>query len=117
MQYRKSSQSLAVALAFCLAAFLAACQKGPDDAALTTSVKSQLTAQSPALASMVNVETKEGVVTLTGTVDNDVGEEPGGASRKGRRQCQIGGQQLERQAADRCFRGSEDQERGRGWPS
>jgi hyperosmotically inducible protein len=83
MQYRKSSQSLAVALAFCLAAFLAACQKGPDDAALTTSVKSQLTAQSPALASMVNVETKEGVVTLTGTVDNDVAKSEAEQAAKG----------------------------------
>ena len=83
MQYRKSSQSLAVALAFCLAAFLAACQKGPDDAALTTSVKSQLTAQSPALASMVNVETKEGVVTLTGTVDNDVAKGQAEQAAKG----------------------------------
>jgi hyperosmotically inducible protein len=59
------------ALAVCLAALLGACKKGPDDAALTTSVKSQLSSQSPALASIVNVETKDGVVTLNGTVDND----------------------------------------------
>jgi plasmid replication initiation protein len=71
MQDRKSLQLITVAIAVCLAALLGACKKGPDDAALTASVKSQLSAQSPALASMVNVETKEGVVTLTGMVDND----------------------------------------------
>ena len=71
MQDRKSLQLITAAIGVCLAALLGACQKGPDDAALTTSVKSQLAAQSPALASMVNVETKDGVVTLTGTVDND----------------------------------------------
>jgi hyperosmotically inducible periplasmic protein len=71
MQDRKSVQLFTTAIAVCLVALLGACKKGPDDAALTSSVKSQLSAQSPALASMVNVETKEGVVTLTGTVDND----------------------------------------------
>ena len=83
MQDRKSSQSITAALVFCLAALLGACQKGPDDAALTTSVKSQLTAQSPALASMVNVETKEGVVTLTGTVDNDAAKSQAEQAAKG----------------------------------
>jgi len=71
MQHRISRQFVLAALAVCLAALLGACKKGPDDAALTTSVKSQLSSQSPALASMVNVETKDGVVTLNGTVDND----------------------------------------------
>jgi osmotically-inducible protein OsmY len=71
MQGRKSLRLFSVSMALCLAALLAGCQRGPDDAALTTSVKSQLASQSPALASMVNVETKDGVVTLTGTVDNE----------------------------------------------
>ena len=57
MQDRKSLQLITVAIAVCLAALLGACKKGPDDAALTASVKSRLSAQSPALASMVNVET------------------------------------------------------------
>ena len=34
-------------------------------------VKSQLASQSRVLASMVNVEAKRGVVTLSGTVDNE----------------------------------------------
>jgi osmotically-inducible protein OsmY len=71
MRDRKSLKLFTATIAVCLAALLGACKKGPDDAALTTGVKSQLTSQSPALASMVNVETKDGVVTLTGTVDND----------------------------------------------
>lgn len=68
---RFSGQLLTAGFTVCLAALLAACQKGPDDATLTANVKSQLTTQSPALASMVNIETKDGVVTLNGTVDND----------------------------------------------
>lgn len=71
MQVRMSEQLMAAGIAVFLTAFLAACQRGPDDPTLTANVKSQVAAQSPALASMVNVETKDGVVTLSGTVDND----------------------------------------------
>ena len=71
MQTRYSLRLIVAGVALCIAALLGSCKKGPDDAALTASVKSQLSSQSPALASMVNVETKDGVVTLTGTVDND----------------------------------------------
>jgi len=72
MQIRRFSGQLLIATTVvCLAALLAACKKGPDDATLTANVKSQIASQSPALASMVNVETKDGVVTLNGTVDND----------------------------------------------
>jgi osmotically-inducible protein OsmY len=72
MQIRRSSgQLLIAATVVCLAALFGACKKGPDDATLTANVKSQIASQSPALASMVNVETKDGVVTLNGTVDND----------------------------------------------
>jgi len=71
MQVRMSPQLVMAGIAVCLTAVLGACQRGPDDATLTANVKSQLAAQSPALASMVDVQTKEGVVTLTGTVDND----------------------------------------------
>jgi hyperosmotically inducible periplasmic protein len=71
MQIRMSRHIVTASIAVCLIALLGACKRGPDDATLTANVKSQLAAQSPALASMVNVETKDGVVTLTGTVDND----------------------------------------------
>jgi len=83
MQDKKSSQLIKAALFFCVVALLGACQKGPDDAALTTSVKAQMAAQSQALASMVNVETKEGVVTLTGTVDNDAAKRQAEQAAKG----------------------------------
>ena len=83
MKERKLLQLIKPALAICLAALLGACQKGPDDAALTTSVKAQIAAQSPALASMVNVETKDGVVTLTGTVDNDAAKGQAEQAAKG----------------------------------
>ena len=68
---RFSGHVLTAATVVCLAALLGACKKGPDDATLSANVKSQIASQSPALASMVNVETKDGVVTLNGTVDND----------------------------------------------
>ncbi len=48
-----------------------ACKKGPDDAALTAAVKANMVADSPATAAAISVETKEGVVTLTGAVDSD----------------------------------------------
>jgi osmotically-inducible protein OsmY len=83
MQDRKSLRLITAAIALCMAALLGACQKGPDDAALTTSVKSQLASQSPALASMVNVETKDGVVTLTGTVDNEAAKGQAEQAAKG----------------------------------
>lgn len=60
--------SLAV---FGLAAFAFACSKGPDDATITTNVKSKIAAESPALANAVTVQTTAGVVTLTGAVDSD----------------------------------------------
>jgi hyperosmotically inducible periplasmic protein len=71
MHDRKRLKFMMAAILVCMAALLEACKRGPDDAALTSSVKSQIAAQSPALASMVNVDTKDAVVTLTGTVDND----------------------------------------------
>ena len=57
----------------CLSTVLlfAACTGGTDDLALIANVKSQLASQSRVLASEVNVEAKDGVVTLSGTVDNE----------------------------------------------
>jgi len=54
-----------------LAAFAMACSKGPDDATITTTVKTRIGADSPALANAVTVTVTEGVVTLTGAVDSD----------------------------------------------
>lgn len=54
-----------------LAALVVSCNKGPDDATITSGVKAKIAADSPALAKAVNVTTAEGVVTLTGAVDSD----------------------------------------------
>lgn len=84
MQMRRfSGQLLTAAMMVCLAAFFGACKRGPDDATLTANVKSQMASQSPALASMVNVETKDGVVTLNGTVDNDAAKGQAEQAAKG----------------------------------
>jgi hyperosmotically inducible periplasmic protein len=55
-----------------LALWVMACNKGPDDAAITTGVKARIAADSPALANAVTVVTTEGVVTLSGAVDSEV---------------------------------------------
>lgn len=54
-----------------LAALAVACSKGPDDATITSGVKTKIAADSPALANAVTVTTVEGAVTLTGAVDSD----------------------------------------------
>jgi osmotically-inducible protein OsmY len=54
-----------------VAALMLACNKGPDDATITSGVKAKIAADSPALASAVNVTTVEGVVTLAGAVDTE----------------------------------------------
>jgi hyperosmotically inducible periplasmic protein len=41
------------------------------DALITGKVKTKLLAESPANAAKVNVDTKDGVVTLTGTIDSN----------------------------------------------
>ena len=65
-------QKLAVGVACLLLAALAlSCNKGPDDATITSGVKAKIAADSPALANAVTVTTVEGVVTLSGAVDSE----------------------------------------------
>ena len=61
-----------IAVSFCALVALtgAACKSGPEDATITASVKSKLAADTTVQASKINVDTKDGVVTLTGTVDS-----------------------------------------------
>jgi len=59
----------AITLAVTLA--VGACKSGPDDAALTQSVKAKIQAAANLAGAKIEVAVKEGVVTLTGTVDND----------------------------------------------
>ena len=53
-----------------LAALMLSCNKGPDDATITTNVRAKIAADSPALANAVTVTTIAGAVTLTGAVDS-----------------------------------------------
>jgi osmotically-inducible protein OsmY len=50
---------------------VAACNRGPDDATLTTNVKSKLSADSTVPASAINVSAKDGAVTLSGAVNTE----------------------------------------------
>lgn len=62
--------ALAVAVCAFVALTGAACKKGPEDATITASVKTKMAADSTVPAMKINVDTKDGVVTLTGDVDN-----------------------------------------------
>ena len=61
-----------LALSFCalVAVTGAACKSGPEDATITANVKTKLAADSTVPATKVNVDTKEGVVTLSGEVES-----------------------------------------------
>ena len=60
-----------IGIVILIASFAVACNKGPDDATLTTNVKAKLTADTTVPASAINVSAKDGAVTLTGTVNTD----------------------------------------------
>jgi hyperosmotically inducible periplasmic protein len=64
-------RTLSLVVFVCLSFAMLGCNKGPDDAALTASVKSKLVADSTVPGTAINVDTKDGVVTLTGAVDSD----------------------------------------------
>jgi osmotically-inducible protein OsmY len=71
MQMRTWRYTAAAGLCLLAISLLGACSRGPDDATLTSSVKSKLTTELPAAAVSINVDTKDGTVTLSGTVDSD----------------------------------------------
>ena len=66
-----TGRKILIGLALVLPALVLSCSKGPDDATITSGVKTKIAAGSPALANAVSVSTAEGVVTLTGAVDSD----------------------------------------------
>ena len=60
-----------MAVTFCVLVLAGgACRSGPEDSTITASVKSKLAADTTVPATTINVDTKDGAVTLTGTVDN-----------------------------------------------
>ncbi len=62
---------LVTGMVLTLAIAAGACKSGPDDAALTQSVKAKIQAAANLAGAKVDVAVKAGVVTLSGTVDND----------------------------------------------
>ena len=81
----KTSLRAAIVAAFCVLLGISAlaCKSGPDDAALTTSVKAKIAADAALKTAKVDVATKDGVVTLTGTVDTDAEKTAAGTAAKG----------------------------------
>jgi hyperosmotically inducible periplasmic protein len=72
MRNHTARQTIITVACLALALWVMACNRGPDDAAITTAVKAKIAADSPALANAVTVVTNEGVVTLSGAVDSEV---------------------------------------------
>ncbi len=66
---RKSSSFLARFAAFAAVLMLVACSQ--SDAGITTKIKAKLAADSTVKASEVHVDTKDKIVTLSGTVDSE----------------------------------------------
>lgn len=63
---------LIIPMLIAVTVFFAGCNsQGVDDTAITAKVKGKLAADSETSAMKISVETKDGVVTLTGTVDKD----------------------------------------------
>ena len=66
---RKNSSLLATFAAFAAVLMLVACSQ--SDAGITTKIKAKLAADSTVKASQVHVDTKNKIVTLSGTVDSE----------------------------------------------
>jgi hyperosmotically inducible periplasmic protein len=66
-----SNKFALVGISIFLTLGMLACKKGPDDATITSNVKAKLAADSSLASSTINVDTKEGVVTLTGMVNTE----------------------------------------------
>jgi BON domain len=64
-------QRLLFSIAVLTIAFAAGCSKKPEDAALVTSIKSQMFSDAQLKGSNVDVTAKNGEITLSGTVPND----------------------------------------------
>src|ERR1051325_3830191 len=64
-----SNKFVLVGISIFLTVGMLACKKGPDDATITSNVRAKLAADLP--GSTINVDTKEGVVTLSGMVNSD----------------------------------------------
>lgn len=83
MRIRTERTILVMGIILALAGALGACKSGPDDAALTATVKTKLAADPATPATSINVDTKQGVVTLSGTVESDAAKTKAESIAKG----------------------------------
>src|SRR3954449_12874842 len=69
----KSKYSLHLTTILLLAIFVMAlgCSKTPNDAQITSGIQSRMNGDSGLAGKQINVQTANGTVTLSGTVDND----------------------------------------------
>jgi len=73
-----------LAVSFCiLVAMATACKSGPEDPAITASVKSKMALDTTVPAMKINVDTKDGAVTLTGEVESDAAKQKAETIAKG----------------------------------
>jgi hyperosmotically inducible protein len=68
---RAAAKAIGISLMLTLIVALAGCNRGPNDETLTQHVKAKISADAGLAAQAVNVSVKDGVVTLTGTVNSD----------------------------------------------
>ena len=78
---RKSSSLLAMFAAFAAVAMMIGC--AASDAGITMKVKAKLAADSAVKSSQINVDTRDKVVTLTGSVDNQAAKDQAVALARG----------------------------------
>ncbi len=74
MKYRGGRRSSVILLAGILAIGVA-CSKAPDDSQLTSQIQSKLSEDSGLHGKPITVQTSGGVVTLSGTVENETQRE------------------------------------------
>jgi len=68
---RAVAKAIGISMMLALIVALAGCNRGPNDETLTQQVKAKINADAGLAAQAVNVSVKDGVVSLTGTVNSD----------------------------------------------
>lgn len=80
---RSGRYSIVMAGVLALALAMGACKGAPNDAELTSTVKTKLQAAAPLAGATIDVAVKEGVVTLTGNVGNKTAKDAAEAAAQG----------------------------------
>jgi osmotically-inducible protein OsmY len=71
MMIKPSRRNIAAVLCLMMAFAMAGCRRGPDDATLAANVKAKLAADPTLSTDPIDVQAKDGAVTLTGTVKSE----------------------------------------------